>query len=58
MLAVTVGEKDETRVRNGSFFRLSMPDGIYRLYAGSGEFLAVGRFTGGTCRIIKSFFEV
>ena len=56
--AVTVGEKDEVRVRNGSFFRLSAPDGVYRLYAGSGEFLALGRFTGGTCRMIKSFFEV
>ena len=56
--AVTVGEKDEARVRNGSFFRLDSPDGFYRLYGGSGEFLALARVAGGTCRTIKSFFEV
>lgn len=56
--AVTVGEKDEARVRNGSFFRLDCPDGLYRLYGGSGEFLALARVAGGTCRTIKSFFEV
>jgi tRNA pseudouridine55 synthase len=56
--AFTVGEKDESRVRNGSFLRLSEPDGIYRLYGERGEFLALARVTGGTCRTIKSFFEV
>ncbi len=56
--AVTLGEKDEARVRNGSFFRLDSPDGFYRLYGGSGEFLALARVAGGTCRTIKSFFEV
>ena len=49
---------DEARVRNGSFFRLDSPDGFYRLYGGSGEFLALARVAGGTCRTIKSFFEV
>ena len=44
--------------RNGSFFRLDCPDGLYRLYGGSGEFLALARVAGGTCRTIKSFFEV
>ena len=56
--AVTVGEKDETRVKNGSFFRLAEPDGFYRLYGENGEFLALARVAGGTCRTIKSFFEV
>lgn len=56
--AVTLEEKDEARVRNGSFFRLDSPDGFYRLYGGSGEFLALARVAGGTCRTIKSFFEV
>ena len=56
--AVNVGEKDETRVKNGSFFRLSEPDGFYRLYGENGEFLALARVAGGTCRTIKSFFEV
>ena len=56
--AVTVGEKDEERVRNGSFFRLREPDGIVRLYGENGEFLALARVAGGTCRTIKSFFEV
>ncbi len=56
--ALSVGEKDEARVRNGSFFRLDEPDGLYRLYGENGEFLALARVTGGTCRTIKSFFEV
>jgi tRNA pseudouridine55 synthase len=56
--ALSVGEKDEARVRNGSFFRLEEPDGVYRLYGENGEFLALARVTGGTCRTIKSFFEV
>ena len=56
--AVTVGDKDLARVKNGSFFRLEEPDGSYRLYGENGEFLALARITGGTCRTIKSFFEV
>ena len=56
--AVTVGKMDEERVRNGSFFRLDEPDGFVRLYGGNGEFLALARIAGGTCRTIKSFFEV
>ena len=56
--ALTVGEKDESRVKNGSFFRLEEPDGFYRLYGENGEFLALARIAGGTCRTIKSFFEV
>ena len=56
--AVTVGEKDGTRVKNGSFFRLDRPDGYYRLYGENGEFLALARVAGGTCRTVKSFFEV
>lgn len=56
--ALTVGEKDESRVKNGSFFRLEEPDGFYRLYGENGGFLALARIAGGTCRTIKSFFEV
>ena len=47
-----------SRVKNGSFFRLEEPDGFYRLYGENGEFLALARITGGTCRTINSFFEV
>ena len=56
--AVTVSAAAEKKVRNGNPFPLPGPDLDLRLYAGTGEFLALARRAGGECRIIKSFFEV
>ena len=57
--AVTVSERTTQRIRNGNAFRdRDLPQGKIRLYAPSGEFLALGEAEGSDCRIIKSFFEV
>jgi tRNA pseudouridine55 synthase len=56
--AVTVFAAAEKKVRNGNAFPLPGPDSDLRLYAETGEFLALARRAGGECRIIKSFFEV
>ena len=47
----------ETRCRNGNPFSLSVPDGTYRAYSESGEFLMLGKVEGGIMSTIKSFFE-
>ena len=44
--------------RCGNPFRLCAPDGVYRIYAASGEFLLLAQVTDGTAVTIKSFFEV
>lgn len=56
--AVEIAAKDESRVRNGGTFSCGVPDGTYRIYAETGEFLALGRADRGQCKTIKSFFEV
>lgn len=56
--AVEIAAKAETRVRNGGVFSCNVPDGTYRVYAESGEFLALARAERGECKTIKSFFEV
>ena len=55
---VTVDAKAERLARCGNPFALSLPDGIYRIYAASGEFLLLAQATDGTAVTIKSFFEV
>ena len=55
---VTVDAKAERLARCGNPFALSLPDGIYRIYAASGEFLLLAQVTDGTAVTIKSFFEV
>ena len=56
--AVTLTEKQEMRCRNGNSFTLGMPDGTYRAYSRSGEFLMLAKVEGGVMSTIKSFFEV
>ena len=55
---VTVDAKAERLARCGNPFALSAPDGTYRIYAASGEFLLLAQVTDGTAVTIKSFFEV
>ena len=56
--AVTLTEKQETRCRNGNSFTLGIPDGTYRVYSQSCDFLALSKVESGIMSTIKSFFEV
>ena len=55
---ITVSPSAEIRVRNGIPADIYAPDGTYRVYSASGEFLELGRCESGSLRTIKSFFEV
>lgn len=55
-LTLTPGQ--EKAVRNGMSYTCRLPEGQYRLYAQSGEFLALAALDRGTMRTVKSFFEV
>ena len=49
----------ERLARNGTDIPMSgLQDGLVRVYAGSGEFLMLGRVEGGILKTVKSFFEV
>lgn len=50
--------KAEKQLRNGAAAAQDGPDGVYRVYSGQGEFLALGRLEQGYLTTIKSFFEV
>ena len=56
--AVTLTANQEKRCRNGNAFSLNLPDGTYRAYSQSGEFLMLAKVDGGVMSTIKSFFEV
>ena len=56
--AVTLTAKQETRCRNGNSFSFQLPDGTYRAYAQTGEFLMLAKVESGIMSTIKSFFEV
>ena len=56
--AVTLTQKQELRCRNGNSFSVQHPDGIYRAYAQTGEFLMLARVDSGIMSTIKSFWEV
>ena len=56
--ALTLTAAQEKRCRCGNPFRTGAPDGATRFYSESGEFLAIGRVTGGEAVTVKSFFEV
>lgn len=56
--AVTLTPNQEKRCRNGNSFTLPKPDGQYRAYAQSGEFLMLAEVKDGVMSTIKSFFEV
>ena len=53
-----VSSEEEKRLRCGSSFPTSLPDGDYRVYGESGGFLMLGRAEDGRMHTVKSFFEV
>ena len=56
--AVTLTANQEKRCRNGGAFTLNLPDGTYRAYAQSGEFLMLAKVESGIMSTIKSFWIV
>ena len=56
--AVTLTPNQEKRCRNGNPFSCPLPQGTYRAYSQSGEFLMLAKVEDGTMTTIKSFFEV
>lgn len=56
--AVTLTPNQEKRCRCGNSFSLRLPEGTYRAYSQSGEFLMLARVEDGVMSTIKSFFEV
>ena len=56
--AVTVDPERERRCRCGNDFPADVPDGDYRVYSESGEFLLLGRARGGRVYTVKNFFSV
>jgi tRNA pseudouridine55 synthase len=56
--AVTLTANQEKRCRNGGAFTLSLPDGTYRAYAQSGEFLMLAKVESSIMSTIKSFWVV
>lgn len=55
---VKLTPNQEKRCRNGNSFTVSLPDGRYRAYSQSGEFLMLSEVVQGTMETVKSFFEV
>ena len=56
--ALTLTANQEKRCRCGNSFSLAQPEGKYRVYSQSGEFLMLGNLENGTMSTVKSFFEV
>ena len=56
--AITLTEKQALRCRNGNSFSIDLPDGTYRAYDLTGEFLMLAKVESGVMSTIKSFFEV
>lgn len=56
--ALTLTPNQETRCRNGNPFTRNVPDGRYRCYGKSGEFLMLGSVRYNVMSTVKSFFEV
>ena len=56
--AVKLTANQETRCRIGNSFSRNLPDGTYRAYSQSGEFLMLAKVENGVMSTVKSFFEV
>ena len=56
--AVTLTANQEKRCRNGNPFSSPLPQGTYRAYSQSGEFLMLAKVEDGVMTTVKSFFEV
>ncbi len=55
---VKLTPNQEKRCRNGNAFTLNLPDGTYRAYSQSGEFLMLAKVENSVMSTIKSFFDV
>lgn len=55
---LTVNENRTKRLKTGNIINFNAPDGKYRVYSESGEFLLLGEISDGKLRTIKNFFEV
>jgi len=55
---VKLTANQEKRCRCGNGFSIKLPDGTYRAYGQSGEFLMLAKVEGGVMSTVKSFFEV
>ena len=55
---VKLTANQEKRCRCGNGFSIKLPEGTYRAYAQSGEFLMLAKVEDGMMCTIKSFFEV
>lgn len=55
---VALTPNQETRCRNGNSFSVKLPDGTYRAYSGTGEFMMLASVKDSVMSTIKSFFEV
>jgi len=55
---VTLTEKQEKCCRNGVAFTTNLPEGTYRVYSQTGEFLALSHMVEGKLTTIKSFWAV
>ena len=56
--AVNLTANQEKHCRNGNTFSVKLPDGQYRAYSQSGEFLMLAQVENGVMSTVKSFFEV
>ncbi|MBR6353553.1 MAG: tRNA pseudouridine(55) synthase TruB [Oscillospiraceae bacterium] len=56
--ACTADAEQERRIRFGGDYACTEPEGCFRVYSESGEFLMLGRVENGQMHTIKSFFEV
>ncbi len=56
--AVKLTAKQEIRCRNGNSFSIQLPDGTYRAYSQTGEFLMLAKVEYGVMSTTKSFWEV
>lgn len=55
---LTVNENRTKRLKTGNIINFYAPDGKYRVYSESGEFLLLGEISDGKLKTIKNFFEV
>ena len=55
---VKLTPNQEKRCRNGNAFTLNLPDGTYRAYSQSGEFLMLAKVENSVMSTVKSFFDV
>lgn len=49
---------DEKKLKNGNVISTTAPDGRFRVYSKSGEFLLLGDVDAGKLKTVKNFFEV